>query len=155
MVRQLHSTMSEILNEHKRTYDKDSMRNLTDVYLKQIQESRDPNFNGKYQNHFACKYIIIMYFQISYICLTNFTKYNILEEQLTVILMDLFLAGAETTSTTLTWSLINLMQYPEKQKKIHDEIDNILGDEVPNLEYKGRCVFLDNRLNRIIIVIFN
>ena len=141
MVRQLHSTMSEILNEHKRTYDKDSMRNLTDVYLKQIQESRDPNFNGKYQNHFACKYIIsVMYFQISYICLTNFTKYNILEEQLTVILMDLFLAGAETTSTTLTWSLINLMQYPEKQKKIHDEIDNILGDEMPNLEYKGRCV---------------
>ena len=141
MVRQLHSTMSEILNEHKRTYDKDSMRNLTDVYLKQIQESRDPNFNGKYQNHFACKYIIsVMYFQISYICLTNFTKYNILEEQLTVILMDLFLAGAETTSTTLTWSLINLMQYPEKQKKIHDEIDNILGDEMPNLEYMGRCV---------------
>ena len=61
MVRQLHSTMSEILNEHKRTYDKDSMRNLTDVYLKQIQESRDPNFNGKYQNHVdACKYIIIL-----------------------------------------------------------------------------------------------
>ena len=137
MVKQLHSTMSEILNEHKRTYDKDSMRNLTDVYLKQIQESRDPNFNGKYQNHFACKYIIS---EISYICLTNFTKYNILEEQLTVILMDLFLAGAETTSTTLTWSLINLMQYPEKQKKIHDEIDNILGHEVPNLEYKGRYV---------------
>ena len=76
------------------------------------------------------------------------------EEQLTVILMDLFLAGAETTSTTLTWSLINLMQYPEKQKKIHDEIDNILGDEVPNLDYKGRyVVFLDNRLNRIVIVI--
>jgi len=110
MVRQLHSTMSEILNEHKRTYDKDSMRNLTDVYLKQIQESRDPNFN---------------------------------EEQLTVILMDLFLAGAETTSTTLTWSLINLMQYPEKQKKIHDEIDNILGDEVPNLEYKGRLLYTE------------
>ena len=76
-----------------------------------------------------------------------------LEEQLTVILMDLFLAGAETTSTTLTWSLINLMQYPEKQKKIHDEIDNILGDEVPNLDYKGRyVVFLDNRLNRIVII---
>ena len=74
------------------------------------------------------------------------------EEQLTVILMDLFLAGAETTSTTLTWSLINLMQYPEKQKKIHDEIDNILGDEVPNLEYKGRYgVSFHNQLNRIII----
>ena len=77
------------------------------------------------------------------------------EEQLTVILMDLFLAGAETTSTTLTWSLINLMQYPEKQKKIHDEIDNILGDEVPNLEYKGRCVaFLWCSINAVKLLYF-
>ena len=141
MVKQLHSTMSEILNEHKRTYDKDSMRNLTDVYLKQIQESRDPNFNGKYPNYFeACKYTIrILKFHIYALLILQNIPF--LEEQLTVILMDLFLAGAETTSTTLTWSLINLMQYPEKQKKIHDEIDNILGDEVPNLEYKGRWVF--------------
>ena len=40
--------MSELVNEHKRTYDDDTMRNLTDVYLKQIKESNDPNFNGKY-----------------------------------------------------------------------------------------------------------
>ena len=38
--------MSELVNEHKRTYDDDTMRNLTDVYLKQIKESNDPNFNG-------------------------------------------------------------------------------------------------------------
>ena len=63
---------------------------------------------------------------------------HILEEQLTVILMDLFLAGAETTSTTLTWSLINLITHPEKQKKIHEEIDRVLGDNQPSLEYKGR-----------------
>ena len=52
--------------------------------------------------------------------------------------MDLFLAGAETTSTTLTWCLINLLHHPEKQKKIHDELDNILGDSQPTLEYKSR-----------------
>ena len=55
-----------------------------------------------------------------------------------MILMDLFLAGAETTSTTLTWSLIYLITHPEKQKKIQDEIDLILGDSQPSLEYKGR-----------------
>ena len=48
MVKQLHLTMSELVNEHKRTYDDDTMRNLTDVYLKQIKESNDPNFNGMY-----------------------------------------------------------------------------------------------------------
>ena len=46
MVKQLYSTMSEVLNDHKTTYDEDSMRNLTDVYLKQIKESNDPSFNG-------------------------------------------------------------------------------------------------------------
>ena len=28
-----------------------------------------------------------------------------------VILMDMFTAGAETTSTTLTWAIITLIQY--------------------------------------------
>ena len=46
MVKNLHTTMSELVNEHKRTFDDDTMRNLTDVYLKQIKESNDPNFNG-------------------------------------------------------------------------------------------------------------
>jgi cytochrome P450 len=68
------------------------------------------------------------------------STFNFAEEQFSVILMDLFLAGAETTSTTLTWSLINLMKYPEKQKKIHDEIDNILGDTEISSEYRGRLV---------------
>ena len=75
MVKQLHSTMSEILNEHKRTYDKDSMRNLTDVYLKQIQESRDPNFNGKQKNR--RNHLITKHFGISYMSYTNVTQYGI------------------------------------------------------------------------------
>ena len=52
--------------------------------------------------------------------------------------MDLFTAGAETTSTTLTWALINLINYPEVQKKVHDEIDNVLGSNQPTSDYKGR-----------------
>ena len=39
--------MSELIMEQKGTYDQDSMTNLTDVYLKQIKESSDPNFNGR------------------------------------------------------------------------------------------------------------
>ena len=50
------------------------------------------------------------------------------------------MAGAETTSTSLTWALSNLILYPEVQKTIHDEIDNVLGSNQPTLEYKGRYV---------------
>ena len=48
--------MSELVNEHKKTYDDDTMRNLTDVYLKQIKESNDPNFNGE---HVVSQFIVI------------------------------------------------------------------------------------------------
>ena len=47
MISQLHSLMTEVVNEHKKTYDDDCMRNFTDVYLRQIKESTDPGFNGK------------------------------------------------------------------------------------------------------------
>ena len=57
-------------------------------------------------------------------------------------MVDLFTAGAETTSTTLTWTLINLIHNPEIQKKVHDEIDYVLGSSQPTLEYKGRLVFI-------------
>ena len=48
MVQELHAAMSEVLNEQKKTYDEDSMRHLVDVYIKQIKESNDPNFNGMF-----------------------------------------------------------------------------------------------------------
>ena len=56
-------------------------------------------------------------------------------------MVDLFTAGAETTSTTLTWTLISLILNPEIQKKVHDEIDHVLGSSQPTLEYRGRLVF--------------
>ena len=65
MVKQLHSTMSEVLNDHKKTYDEDSMRNLTDVYLKQIKESNDPSFNG----------IMLFYLTHFLIMIQNFVFY--------------------------------------------------------------------------------
>ena len=64
------------------------------------------------------------------------------EEQLLINMVDLFTAGSETTSTTLTWTLINLIHNPEIQKKVHDEIDHVLGSSQPTLEYKGRLVFI-------------
>ena len=61
------------------------------------------------------------------------------------------MAGAETTSTTLAWTLIILMTHPEKQKMVHDEIDSILGDAQPTLEYRGRLVLhnFNNQIRKI------
>jgi cytochrome P450 len=52
---------------------------------------------------------------------------------------DIFAAGAETTSTTLRWFMLYMIEYPEVQKKIQDEIDAVVGrDRLPSWEDKPR-----------------
>ena len=47
--------------------------------------------------------------------------------QLVSVVRDLFLAGVDTTATTLTWLVLYLSKHPEIQKKMRDEIDDVLG----------------------------
>src|SRR5918992_385626 len=42
--------------------------------------------------------------------------------------MTIFIAGHETTANALTWTFYLLSQYPDVEKKLHDEIDSVLGD---------------------------
>lgn len=45
--------------------------------------------------------------------------------------LDLLMAGTETTSTTLQWAVLLMMKYPEIQKKVHAEIERVLGPDCP------------------------
>merc|ERR1711992_366914 len=63
-------------------------------------------------------------------------------ENLRNTLFDLFLAGSETTSTTLTWAALYMVRYPEIQEKIQKELDLVVGlnrtpsnSDRPNLPY--------------------
>jgi len=42
---------------------------------------------------------------------------------------DLFVAGGETTITTLQWSVLFLALYPEWQEKVREEIRTVYGKE--------------------------
>ena len=54
-------------------------------------------------------------------------------ENLANTLFDLFLAGSETTSTTLTWAVLYMARYPEVQRKVQDELDRTVGREQGDL----------------------
>jgi cytochrome P450 len=55
--------------------------------------------------------------------------------------LTLFLAGHETTANALMWTWYLLSQHPEIERRLHQEIDDVLGDrapelaDVPNLRY--------------------
>uniref|UniRef100_A0A7N2LTD1 Cytochrome P450 n=1 Tax=Quercus lobata TaxID=97700 RepID=A0A7N2LTD1_QUELO len=43
------------------------------------------------------------------------------------LLLDLFLAGIDTTSSTVEWAMAELLHNPEKMKKARDELEEVLG----------------------------
>lgn len=50
------------------------------------------------------------------------------DEQIRDEVMTLFLAGHETTANAMTWTWYLLSQNPEKEAKLHEELDAVLGN---------------------------
>ncbi|XP_063298146.1 cytochrome P450 2K1-like [Pelobates fuscus] len=65
------------------------------------------------------------------------------KDNLITLMNSLFRAGMETTSTTLRWGFLLMMKYPEIQKKVHNEIDNVIGSAQPQMENRKQMPYTD------------
>ncbi|XP_053386075.1 cytochrome P450 1A1-like [Mercenaria mercenaria] len=50
-------------------------------------------------------------------------------EELWGMISDLFVAGSHTTAAAIRWAIICLVQFPEIQEKVHNNISSSLGDQ--------------------------
>ncbi|KRT82762.1 cytochrome P450, partial [Oryctes borbonicus] len=77
-------------------------------------------------------------------------------EQLLHLLADLFGAGLDTTLTTLRWYLLYMANHPHIQKKVQEEIDQILGsrrasaEEINNMPYTEACLAEIQRVRSVV-----
>ncbi|KAK0047190.1 cytochrome P450 2U1 [Biomphalaria pfeifferi] len=70
---------------------------------------------------------------------TTMNEFNLLKT-----VFDLFLGGTETTSTTITWFALFMLNYPDVQEKIFEEINKCVGTErPPTLEDRPKLVYLN------------
>lgn len=54
-------------------------------------------------------------------------------DQLVSVIFEMFVAGSETTSSTLAMAVYLLAKHPEIQKRVHEELDRVVGrDQLPS-----------------------
>jgi Cytochrome P450 len=61
------------------------------------------------------------------------------DQQLCDEVITLLLAGHETTAPTLSWAWYLLTQYPEVEKRLHEELDAVLGGRLPTARTRPNC----------------
>uniref|UniRef100_A0A674J874 Cytochrome P450 family 2 subfamily J member 2 n=2 Tax=Terrapene triunguis TaxID=2587831 RepID=A0A674J874_9SAUR len=78
------------------------------------------------------------------------------EGNLIQVVLDLFIAGTESTATTLRWALISLVLHPDVQEKVQKELDAVLGpsqlicyEDRKNLPYTNAVIHEIQRYNCI------
>ncbi|XP_068089319.1 cytochrome P450 2K6-like [Hyperolius riggenbachi] len=62
---------------------------------------------------------------------TYFHEMNLLSTVTT-----LFMAGTDTTSSTVRWAILFMVQHPDVQRRVHKEIDRVIGLAQPRIDHR-------------------
>ncbi|XP_061108922.1 cytochrome P450 2U1-like [Conger conger] len=109
--------LKAIIAQHSSSLDPDNPKDLIDMYL--VETARRQGKAISEQASFS-------------------------EDYLFYIISDLFVAGTDTTTNTILWTLLYMCIYPQVQEKVQAEIDSVVGlDRPPSLEDKASLPFTE------------
>ncbi|XP_078387818.1 cytochrome P450 2J2-like [Cetorhinus maximus] len=124
---QVEAILQDFINQHKDTLNGEEIRDFIDAYL--LEMEREQNSPDS--------------------CLT---EGNLLQN-----INDLFIAGTETTATTMQWAILYMMAYPNVQERCQKEIDKVIGwsrapsmGDAPNMPYVNAVIHETQRYANVV-----
>nr|KAG5709743.1 hypothetical protein BaRGS_027768 [Batillaria attramentaria] len=76
----------------------------------------------------------------------NVSKKRLTKDEIIAQVFIFFIAGYETTATTLQYLAYSLAVHPDVQKRVFEEIQQQLGDEKPSYENVGKLKYLEQTI---------
>ncbi|QFZ17819.1 cytochrome P450 [Saccharothrix syringae] len=64
--------------------------------------------------------------------------------------LTLLVGGIETTALALAWTFHELARHPEVERRVHAEVDEVLGGRVPTSADVGKLVYLNRVVNEVL-----
>ena len=113
--------LDELLAEHKTTWDPTQPpRDLTDAFLAEVEKAK-----GNPESSFN-------------------------DKNLRIVVIDLFMAGMVTTSTTLSWALMLMILHPDVQRRVQQEIDEVIGQvQCPEMADQARMPYTNAVIHEV------
>lgn len=113
--------IDEATQEHRQTLDAENPRDYIDAYLLEMDKQ-----NSNPDSTFS-------------------------PENLQASIADLFIAGTDTTSTTLRWGLLYMITYPDIQVRCQQEIEQVVGwDRLPAWDDRLQMPYVEATINEIL-----
>ncbi|XP_006825849.1 cytochrome P450 2B1-like [Saccoglossus kowalevskii] len=127
--RKIYDVLEPFIEQHETTYDSQNMRDLIDVFLKATREWESRHFSES----FGRKGLPFKYFYIY------------------ALILDTFVAGTETTATTLTWGWLLMLKNLDTQTQIQAELDNVVGrGRLPEMSDKPNLPYTEAAVNEVL-----
>ena len=109
--------ISRIYRQHVDAWRVDNPQDLTDTLLKTKKQAEDEDSS---------------------------IKGFLTDQHLIMTIGEVFIAGMETTASTLCWALLYLIHNPVVQQRLHQEFDQVISpDRLPELEDKKNLPYLE------------
>ena len=119
-------SFQETIEDHKKNYVAGNESDLIYMFLEEMYSGKGPSagFTGSLFNILIKKkkFLIHDFNIVNHIQFLHFS-----DDQLVLILMDLFIAGTITTATTLDFLFLQTLIHQDVQRRLHQELDSVVG----------------------------